>query len=109
VNFADYQAESRKTAVYPDLDDNPVYLALGLCGEAGEVAENIKKMLRDDEGKLTHDRQERLMNELGDVLWYLAQLATELKVPLNFVAEKNIAKLKSRSERGVLHGSGSNR
>lgn len=85
------------------------YPALGLAGEAGEVAENIKKMIRDDGGDLTDSRRAALAKELGDVMWYLAALATDCQLTLDQIAEANISKLRSRQERGVLHGSGDDR
>lgn len=86
-----------------------MYPALGLCGEAGEVAENVKKALRDDSGNITHERRLRLRGELGDVLWYLAQLASELGLSLGQVADGNLKKLYSRLKRGKLAGSGDDR
>jgi NTP pyrophosphatase (non-canonical NTP hydrolase) len=85
------------------------YPALGLAGEAGEVAEHVKKSIRDDGGVVTAERREALGKELGDVLWYLAQLATELELELDEVAEANLQKLRSRQLRGVLSGSGDDR
>lgn len=106
MELADYQGRSRATAVYPGAGENLTYPALGLCGEAGEVAEKVKKMLRDDGGELTEVRREALAGELGDVLWYLAQLATEAGLDLDAVAAGNLAKLESRARRQVLGGSG---
>ena len=85
------------------------YPALGLCGEAGEVAEKVKKTIRDDGGVLSDQRREALARELGDVLWYLSQLATEADLDLETIAEDNLEKLLSRQERGVLRGSGDDR
>ncbi len=106
VNLSDYQRRSRATAVYPDAGANLTYPALGLCGEAGEAAEKVKKTIRDDGGVLTDERRDALAAELGDVLWYVAQLATEAGLDLDEVAESNLEKLLSRRERAVLHGSG---
>jgi NTP pyrophosphatase (non-canonical NTP hydrolase) len=107
--LADYQSRSRATAVYPDAGDNLLYPTLGLCGEAGEVAEKIKKMVRDDGGTLSDARREALSKELGDVLWYVAQLASEAGLDLDEIAGDNLAKLLSRRDRGVLQGSGDSR
>lgn len=107
--LSDFQRRSRATAVYPDAGDNLLYPTLGLCGEAGEVAEKVKKMVRDDGGELTAARRDALAGELGDVLWYVAQLATEAGLDLGDVAEANLAKLRSRQERAVLQGSGDDR
>jgi NTP pyrophosphatase (non-canonical NTP hydrolase) len=104
--LSDYQRRSRATAVYPDAGSNLTYPALGLCGEAGETAEKVKKVIRDDAGVLTDERREALAAELGDVLWYLAQLATEAGLELDAIAEQNLDKLLSRQRREVLQGSG---
>ena len=109
MRFSEYQSRSRETAVYPDAGNNIVYPALGLCGEAGETAEKVKKAIRDDAGTLTEERREAIAAELGDVLWYVAQLATEADLDLDEVAAANLEKLLSRRERGVLQGSGDER
>jgi NTP pyrophosphatase (non-canonical NTP hydrolase) len=109
VQLSHYQHRSRATAVYPDAGENLTYPALGLCGEAGECAEKVKKAIRDDGGALTEERRDALAAELGDVLWYMAQLATEAGLDLDEIAEDNLAKLLSRKERGVLQGSGDSR
>ena len=109
MELSDYQERSRATAVYPGVGANLLYPTLGLCGEAGEVAEKIKKMVRDDAGVLSPERREALAKELGDVLWYVAQLATEAGLDLDAVAAGNLDKLLSRRERDVLRGSGDDR
>ncbi|MDD5568909.1 MAG: nucleoside triphosphate pyrophosphohydrolase family protein [Candidatus Pacebacteria bacterium] len=109
MTFEEYQIEARKTAVYPDKDNNFIYPTLGLAGEAGEVAEKIKKVLRDSGGVVSDEKKAEITKELGDVLWYVANLSKELNIPLEEVAQKNIEKLKSRQERNELHGSGDNR
>lgn len=109
MTFEEYQEESRKTAVYPNKGSNFIYPTLGLAGEAGEVAEKIKKVLRDNEGVVSEEKKAEITKELGDVLWYLANLSKELEISLEEVAQKNIEKLKSRQERNELHGSGDNR
>jgi len=109
MDLAEYQSRSRATAVYPGAGENLLYPTLGLCGEAGEVAEKIKKMIRDDGGVLTDERRAALSKELGDVLWYLAQIATEAGLELDAIAEANIEKLTSRHRRNVLQGSGDDR
>ena len=109
MRFSEYQRRSRETAVYPQLGENLVYPALGLCGEAGETAEKIKKAIRDDGGVLTDERREALAAELGDVLWYVAQLATEAGLELETIAATNLEKLASRQRRSMLHGSGDRR
>lgn len=106
MRLSEYQQRSRATAVYPDAGENLTYPALGLCGEAGEAAEKVKKALRDDGGVLTDERRAALAAELGDVLWYVAQLATEAGLDLDAIAAENLDKLLSRKERDVLQGSG---
>lgn len=109
MEFKDYQKLSRKTAIYPNLGKNFIYPTLGLVGEAGEVAEKIKKVLRDNQGVLDKKRKEEIKKELGDVLWYLAQLSTELDLSLEEIAKINLKKLASRRKRGKLCGEGDNR
>lgn len=103
MNFKEYQELAAKTAIYPE-EYRIVYPALGLAGEAGEVAEKVKKLIRD--GNL--DR-ELLAKELGDVLWYVSALSRDLGIDLETVATRNIEKLRSRAERGTLRGSGDSR
>jgi NTP pyrophosphatase (non-canonical NTP hydrolase) len=109
MEFSEYQRLSRRTATYPHAGEDMTYPALGLCGEAGEVAEKVKKTIRDDEGVLSDERREALARELGDVLWYTAQLATEAGLDLEEIAADNLEKLLSRQRRGVLRGSGDDR
>jgi NTP pyrophosphatase (non-canonical NTP hydrolase) len=106
MDLSEYQRRSRATAVYPGAGANLTYPALGLCGEAGEAAEKVKKAIRDDGGVLTDDRRAALAAELGDVLWYVAQLATEAGLDLDEIAAGNLDKLLSRRRRAVLSGSG---
>ena len=105
----DYQVAALLTAVYPGRGENIIYPTLGLCGEAGEVAEKVKKLLRDNEGILTETVKEAIALELSDVAWYMAVLSHELGFTLEEIFQKNIDKLASRKERGVLQGSGDNR
>ena len=109
MNFRMYQTESRKTAIYPDIGKNFTYPTLGLCGESGEIAEKIKKIIRDKRGIISSEDSESIKKELGDVLWYVANLAAELNLDLQAVAEENLEKLKDRQIRNVLHGSGDTR
>lgn len=109
MSFNEYEKIARGTAMYPkDTLSSISYLALGLNGEAGEVAEKVKKMIRD-----TDDIQEALVEkkmdlalELGDVLWYVSQLCSEIGISMEEVAEMNINKLKSRKSRKKITGSG---
>ena len=107
--ISEFQQLSRRTATYPDAGENIVYPTLGLAGEAGEVAEKVKKLLRDDGGVLSEERRAALAGELGDVLWYVAQVATEAGLELEEIAQANLDKLLSRQQRGVLSGSGDSR
>ena len=104
-----YQDAARKTAAYPDVGSNPIYPTLGLTGEAGEVADKVKKVIRDRGGVFDADTREAIKLELGDVLWYVAQLASELGYELNEVADANLQKLSSRAARGRIGGSGDQR
>ena len=109
MRFDEYQKRSRETAIYYNKDNNYIYPTLGLVGEAGEIAEKIKKVLRDNEGVVDEKVKTEIAKELGDVLWYLSQLSTEMGLSLDDVAVSNIEKLASRKERGVIHGEGDNR
>ena len=109
MNFSDYQTRSRVTAQYPAIGHPIVYPALGLVNEAGEVAGKIKKVFRDKGGEINGETRAALASELGDVLWYLAQVCTELDISLNDVAESNLAKLLDRQARGQIRGDGDNR
>lgn len=108
-NFNHYQQESRRTWNLVQTDHPIVYPTLGLVNEAGEVAGKIKKIFRDKQGQISEADREALKQELGDVLWYLTQIATELGVTLEDVAATNLTKLLSRLERGKIRGDGDNR
>lgn len=112
-DFNDYQRGTNDTADYPECGTGSNsainYAVLGFSGEAGEIPNKWKKVFRDDNGVLTAERREAMLDELGDALWYAARLATELGTSLSLVAERNEVKLLSRKTRGVLHGSGDNR
>lgn len=109
MEFGEYQKKSRKTALYPNAGNNFIYPTIGLAGETGEVSEKIKKVIRDKGGIIDDETKDMIEKELGDVLWYVSQIAAELELSLDKIAEKNIEKLFSRMERGKLHGSGDNR
>jgi len=104
MNFIDYQNQANDTAIYPN-GSRLVYPALGLTGEAGEVADKIKKLIRD---KRTLDAQERneIAKEVGDVLWYVAAMARDLGIDMDTMARMNLEKLRDRAKRGVVGGSG---
>ena len=103
-----YQAAAKETAIYPK-DTGILYTTLGLNGEAGEVADKVKKIIRDHGGERDDASRESIMMELGDVLWYIANLATELGYSLRDIAGTNIQKLQDRQQRNKLHGSGDSR
>lgn len=109
MNFSDYQKRSRVTAQYPSIGHPVIYPVLGLANEAGEVAGKVKKIFRDKGGVIGSMEREALMAELGDVLWYISQVCTELDIPLEEVAEANLAKLLDRQQRGKIRGDGDNR
>lgn len=109
MNLNDYQEKAVSTAIYNREKYKLIYPTLGLTGEAGEVAEKIKKLLRDHNGVLTREYEEQILKECGDVLWYLANLTQDLGYSLEYVAKINLAKLQSRKEREVLTGNGDNR
>ena len=109
MDFNRYQKQAKKTAVYPNIGKNFTYPTIGLMGEAGEVANKVKKMIRDDHGKITNERREELKAEIGDVMWYIAQLSTELGLKLSDIAKYNLEKLAKRKKEDKLHGSGDNR
>lgn len=106
LTFNNYQKVARKTAIYKD---GIFYPALGLCGESGEVAEKIKKIYRDNDGIISEYNKEQIVKEMGDVLWYIANLATDLNVPLEDVAKKNLEKIQTRQQKNLIHGDGDNR
>lgn len=108
MDFIEYQEYAEKTAMYPE-SARLTYPALGLCGEAGELANKIKKVIRDDGNQLSDEKRVSILGEIGDVLWYCAALASDLDASLQAIAEDNIAKLRSRAERGAIQGSGDNR
>ena len=108
MDFCNYQSTARQTAIYPD-QYGIIYPALGLGGQCGEVQEKVKKIIRDDNGEVSQAKKEELKKELGDVLWYVANLASDLGLNLDDIARENINKLLSRQERGVLQGSGDDR
>jgi NTP pyrophosphatase (non-canonical NTP hydrolase) len=108
IELSDYQRLSRQTAQYPR-QAWLTYPSLGLAGEAGEVAEHAKKAIRDDGGTVTDERRRAMAKELGDVLWYVSQITSELGLELEDIAQANLQKLLSRQRRGVLSGSGDER
>ena len=108
MTFNEYQRAARGTAIYPQ-DMKVVYPTIGLAGETGEVAEKVKKTIRDKQGVFDPDTMRELAKELGDVLWYIAAIAGDLGLDLDDVAQMNIDKIHSRQDRNLLHGQGDNR
>lgn len=121
LTFQEYQKLAAATAVYPFVGVSPnsvgetahcenyIYPALGLCGEAGEVAEKIKKIIRDKDGAVSIEDKMAIAKELGDVMWYLAALCKELDLDMGEVAQCNLDKLAARASKGTLGGSGDSR
>lgn len=107
MTLNDYQIEALKTSI-PSCESY-TYLALALCGESGEVAEKVKKVLRDKNGQFYAPDLTAIALELGDVLWYLSVMAKRLGFTLEEIATLNLEKIKSRTDRGTLHGSGDSR
>lgn len=106
MTLDEYQETALETAIYPQ---PIIYPTLGLTGEAGEVSEKVKKVLRDNNSIFTEDRKLEIAEELGDVLWYIATLSHDIGYKLEEIGQLNRAKLTSRKQRGVLHGNGDNR
>lgn len=108
-SFEEYQQLAYSTAIYPNKGSSWFYPVLGLEGEAGKVAEKFKKILRDDDGKISVEKRKEIGKELGDVLWYINAVCSEIGLKLEDVASDNIEKLFDRRKRGKLSGSGDNR
>ena len=90
-------------------DSKIIYPTLGLSGEAGEVADKVKKVIRDNDSHFTDELKHQIALELGDVLWYVSALASDLGYDLEDIAELNLTKLADRQKRDAIHGSGDNR
>ncbi len=111
MDFNEYQALASRTANFEgkQKEYELLYLTLGIAGEAGEIAEKVKKLIRNDDGALSDEKREDLKREIGDVLWYLSQLARTLAIPFDDVARANIEKLADRAKRGVIKSKGDSR
>ena len=111
MEFDEYQKLTSKTALYtkPDTHYKLMYLSMGTAGETGEVIEKVKKLIRPVEVTISDEKREDLKKEIGDVLWYISQLAKELGLSLEDIAQYNLKKLADRAERGVIHSEGDTR
>ena len=101
LSFEEYSKQASETALYPNRLKNLEYPTLGLTGEAGEVANIVKKIQRDFGGEITSEIRLKLKDELGDVLWYISACADELNLSLDEIALFNIKKLSKRHNRGT--------
>lgn len=108
MKLNEYQDKAMETAIYPE-KTGLAYVAMGLAGEAGEVANKVKKIYRDCDGVAFRDDEDQIAKELGDVLWYVATMAHEIGYRLEDIAQMNVEKLASRKERGAIKGSGDDR
>ncbi len=111
MDFNEYQEKASVTATFTGKQEEHqlMYLALGVCGESGEIAEKIKKMIRNDNGIITDETRALLKLEIGDVLWYLSQLSSVLGFSFDDAAQANIEKIMDRRARGVIKSSGDTR
>lgn len=109
MNLNDYQTAALRTAAPRDKKNEFFHLVLGLVGESGEIAEKIKKIVRDQDSDFSKLDKADLTKELGDVLWHIAVIADYFDIPFEEVGATNIAKLADRLKRGVIQGSGDNR
>ena len=107
-DFNSYQRSATKTAIYPP-EHKILYPALGLAGEAGEVANKVKKVMRDGVENQPDNWREQIASEIGDVLWYCAALASDLNLSLGMIAAQNLIKLDKRKDKGTIGGSGDTR
>lgn len=111
MDFDEYQKLAARTGFYNQPDQNYVlmYLCMGLAGETGEVIEKVKHIIRDKGGEITEEKRELLKKEIGDVLWYSAELARQLGLSFEDIARLNIEKLADRAKRGVIKAEGDTR
>ncbi|MEM7552847.1 MAG: nucleoside triphosphate pyrophosphohydrolase family protein [Cyanobacteria bacterium P01_A01_bin.84] len=109
MNADEYQEKAFEFGIYPQKGDNWVYPCIGLAGETGEVAELIKRAIRDKNSTIDEELRQKIKLELGDVAWYVAVLAKEVGLSLDEILAANIDKLSNRKAKGTLHGSGDGR
>ena len=103
-----YQQVAKQTAIYPR-EQAIIYPTLGLTGEAGEVANKVKKIIRDDGNKINEGLVQEISAEIGDCLWYISVLADDIGIKLSDIANANLIKLANRKKKGTIHGSGDKR
>lgn len=108
MELNEYQKMALETAIYPK-EYKVIYPALGMAGEAGEVADKVKKIIRDNNSKINDEKALEIAKEVGDVLWYCATMANDLGFDLETIAKMNYEKLYSRQQRGKISGNGDNR
>ena len=108
LTLNEYQQMALETAIYPQ-EYKVIYPGLGMAGEAGEVADKVKKIIRDNSSKVSEEKALEIAKEVGDVLWYCATMANDLGFDLETIAQMNYEKLHSRQQRGKISGSGDNR
>lgn len=108
MTFDEYQQAAHATAIYPN-EVALAYVTMGLVGEAGEIANKVKKVYRDHCGILSENDRNAIAGEIGDVIWYIAELASVLELDLSGIAQMNVLKLAARKSRNALGGSGDNR
>lgn len=106
MDLFNYLVFAQKTAVYPKIGYNWQYPLIGLTGELGELANILKKAIRDDGGIISQDRKEKCLDELGDIFWYLTMLCFELNINPNAVLDHNVEKLRKRLESNTVHDPG---
>lgn len=109
MTFDEYMEKTVPTVKYPNIGKNIYYPTMGLAGEAGEVANKVKKIMRDDANMITLEAKQKIADELGDCLWYIAAICRELNISMSYAAERNLVKLRSRLERGTILGGGDDR
>ena len=132
INFEEYEEQAKKTAIYPNIGKNLIYTVMGLAGEAGELANKMKKLMRDynvKEGDTIYDILDKIQNdspdkktrdeglkildslpgELGGVVWYTALCSYELGYPFDLIATHNLRELRAREVKDKVHGSGDDR
>lgn len=111
LDFDLYQFKARETAIYPGKGQlgGLLYTTIGLCGESGELANKVKKILRDTDSQMTEETRIKISEEMGDILWYIAMLCDELNLRMAQVANNNIQKLQARKLNGKISGEGDNR